>query len=563
MDSLVFVSANAYLASRSSDAWHSNHFRPGYVPILRSDLLRFRDALDQVLRQVRKEHTAVVYHSDAQHDPAHAQPDADAAAPSGGAAHGRHQDLKQFLPISLDQQLHTVALTGLRGKLAVEQLERLLAKLEDVTSTALKLPTSSFVECWSSVAGLDTQSLFVRCQQLAQFPQVVVYWRELVTRWNALDPHVGLQLHCDQNTAHYVADKAANAGPLDPAELEVQIHTLRQFLDELYAEDKSQPAAHDSSADYKVDVSTLSDLPGSALEQLCQDIVKFRTRVLTIEKEKRAREDYEEGKRRRLQLMKVFEQIRKSQGDDGAHGAADAGDAGDADNDDAEDDEDDEDDGDPAQDWALEKERQDRDCAAADARARALLDKLNSQLEPRLRALERQLARVADYDATLASERPLYLKELLHLSHDPSYDHRRSFKLEEKQRDDDDRARNPPATASAPLPTSTSTEPVGEPAAEPRFKLEIRPAARPNASPQPDVLHQSDDELDSILARLRDSRAVHNVVKEYLGDEDQDLIDYIFDHIREHKSKTALLDELKETFDEDAAAIVDKVWHSL
>lgn len=55
---------------------------------------------------------------------------------------------------------------------------------------------------------------------------------------------------------------------------------------------------------------------------------------------------------------------------------------------------------------------------------------------------------------------------------------------------------------------------------------------------------------------------IQDSVVEFLGELDDDLVDYVIEHIREHRSKSALLQELKETFDEDAQTIVDRVWQT-
>lgn len=68
----------------------------------------------------------------------------------------------------------------------------------------------------------------------------------------------------------------------------------------------------------------------------------------------------------------------------------------------------------------------------------------------------------------------------------------------------------------------------------------------------PDKLLFIDEDLDIRPKELKISRLVDELIKEYLGVYEEELVDYIFDNLREFGDKNSLFNELKETFDDDA-----------
>lgn len=346
-------------------------------------------------------------------------------------------------------------------------------------------------------------------------------------------------MHYEENTSRFLTDQGIRDIEVEDATLAEDAKSLSQLFQRL--QEKGSELKEDvASIDYKVDVSTLSDLPRSSLDQLCKDIVHFRTRVLTIEKEKRVKEEYEENRRMGQHMMKVFEQIRKSTG------AAKTADD-DIEEEDVQDDAED--------DWSLEKRNREKEELESDKKFAELLEHLSTKIEPRVQFLDRQIERETAYESTLEQERPLYLKELLHQAYSPYYDHRRSFRDEELQRDKEDRERSDHLPD---LATQTHETEHREPESG-KFKLEIR-------KPQDETSETAsftEDAFTTLLSKLRSTSVVPDIVTEFLGEPDDDMVDYIFNHIQEHRSKSALMEELKETFDEDAAQIVERIWTNL
>ena len=109
MNDIVFVSPSLYLLSSDDGDWQSATCKPGYVPVLRSDLYKFQQALDKVIVEVNKKKQSFAYRN-AETIPDNSENRGDKGNDSTGKLQGKFQELKQFLPISLKQQLHTCLL---------------------------------------------------------------------------------------------------------------------------------------------------------------------------------------------------------------------------------------------------------------------------------------------------------------------------------------------------------------------------------------------------------------------------------------------------------------------
>ncbi|QLG73270.1 hypothetical protein HG535_0E03540 [Zygotorulaspora mrakii] len=617
MSDIVYVSPQAYLIS--ADGWKSDFQRSGFIPILKADLAKLEHSLQKVvqkhgnLKNSRKQRTGTKQKQSEDSDPSNAEllTGNDIKATEGGT---KYQSLKHFLPISSEQRLHTVAFQGLRSSLSNESIERIISKciqLSAQTSHAQDDQTDLF-ECWTTLhfVGLEVQDVFVRFKQGNEklYSHICQTLRSLFS-----NPIAGVEFHMDSQTSQFVKEEGA-AVPETNAAL---VETLKTAIQNLEPSRGTATEDDFSSVNYQIDLSTLSDLPKDSLEQLCKDIVEFRTKVVSIEKEKREHQMYEESERRRQQMMKMFRQIRKSRNEN-----IDSDDDAD-DNDEGTDAEGDEQraGGEDEDDYAIETRRLEKEKEQSAREYEDMLNRLHSQIEPRIRSLQASIRGAENYEQKLEKRRPLFLKELLHQAHDQYYDHHRAFKAAEERKDAVDREQHGEQTissiskvsqtadtnasdekpgdesglaaASAPAQDNIS-EPPESSAELKQFKIKFAfkkaidksldgaadlsaapsvamplntPATkvdreRPSAGPLADDLPFTQAQLDQRLHALRHSKVVDELIKEYLGVYEDELVDYILDNIREHKNKQILLDELKETFDDDAETIVAAIWSS-
>lgn len=610
MSEIIYVSPLLYLNSNAQ--WKSDGEKPGYIPILRADLYKFQESLKGILSTRSDLSTG----KNANFNDLTNRMESDVAiehaanSVSGGANQTtteltKFQSLQHFLPISLKQQLYTVSILGIQVKVSTKGVETFLHRCIRLLLRHLEAAQQryeDFWQCWTSVQSLETQEVFIRFSDIDT--KLFALLVRLIQNWFQSDRRPeAAEIHMDVNTERLIEDQQVESQVPSDALLD----SLKRLWQEMDQSPPDETQKQESNVEYRVDLSTLSDLPHDSLDQLCQDIIKFRTRVLTIEREKRVRESYEESKRRRQQMMMIFDHIRKSRRDAGDNRIE-------LEEEEIEEEEEEEEEAeaDNEDDWTLEERRQERQKQESDHRYKSLLNQLQFEWEPQLADLQKKLYRANHYDQVKFEEQPLYLKELSHIAVDPHYDHHRSYRQQEEKSDEIDRnkhANQPTETkiqnreqvldgqhsVAAVYNSSEQHNAKENDTAEQQqqqFKIKFAPqkvvdnstnatntqedgekspsvqvpatatTAAPNTTKNaPDILPE--DGLDNKLEKLNRSGLVQELVKEYLGVYEQELVDYIFDTIRNGRSRVTLLTELRETFDEDAETIVDNIWGSV
>ena len=365
----------------------------------------------------------------------------------------------------------------------------------------------------------------------------------------------------------------------------------------------SKTSGSDDTIEYHVDLSKLGDIPRDFLAQLCRDIVEFRTRVITIER-KLARETYLESVRRREQVMRIFEKIRRSKSGHKPGGADDQNDNGskevEGDDNDFDSVEDIDDTESVDDDYSAEQARISKEKRESELRYENLLRNFNTVIEPRIRLLRSDIEKAQNYEMSLLHNRSLNLKEIVNLGKDPYYDSRRSYKEMEEELDAVDREKhgdqdkyiletmeaaskvqeinfgndtgskttedklteNSQATTSGisikfslkkatdkvtsrTTNTDYQTEQKGETTEEneqetrgPEATGDSQGTRAPATTSSADsILQFSDADLSSRLQKLRESRFVDELVNEYLGVYEDELVEFIFENIAENKSR--------------------------
>ncbi|CCD23274.1 Snu71p NDAI_0B02390 [Naumovozyma dairenensis CBS 421] len=616
MSEIIYVSPQLYLISQKD--WKSEASKKGFIPILKNDLASFQNNLNSIKN-------GILLTTSTKNDRSNHNTNGITSNVIGGKETGQlsdnnstpslYQPLKQFLPISLKQQLFTISLKGIPSTLLPKNIERFLKDL------VLLAGGKEFVlECWSNVLfpGLDAQDLFIRFnkEQEDNFVKVIQCWKGLLkASQDDTEERLDVQLHYDSNTSKFIKDHAVKLeSDAELLKLCDKFKELLSWLKEKSISDKKILNENDlenydseSALQYKIDMNTLGDLPRSSLDQLCKDIIEFRTKVVRNENEKRVKESLEESRRRKQQMLKTFAQIKRTKDKNPTSLENQSMNE----EDEAEDDVDlNTNEGDKTLDLTLENQRLQSLKEEADDRYRKLLNDLNSIIGPRLEILKSKIDSSKSYEEELLQQKSINLKTLIHNSEDSYYDHRRSFK--EKEEYDDSINREKYGT-EVPVPVSVSKsirvkhdisssqpsaatgsisgEQEGKPeetvdevnikfsfkkaidkhveaSSEDESAHEVEKEAQQSLEsnrleegvPAEQVLTFTDDELDERLAKLKESRAVDELVKEYLGVYEDDLVEYIFENIKEHKSKAMLVEDLKETFDEDSVAMVDVIW---
>ena len=177
MNSVVFVSPSLYLCGQY-EHFESPVPRPGHVPILKSDLAKFKQTMSLLKQENSSDKVAVAGQaavSDGDRSSKQVSDEASAAAPL------RYVDLKSFLPISLDQQLHTVCINHFPKGLDYGSIEKIVEKLEHLVRSYIKSEKNDgdsesvpapLVNQWTLLDCVNSITLFVNFHPTKYYEQV-------------------------------------------------------------------------------------------------------------------------------------------------------------------------------------------------------------------------------------------------------------------------------------------------------------------------------------------------------------------------------------------------------
>lgn len=615
MSELIWVSPQSYLLSEND--WQSTLKKSGYIPILKADLTKFQQSLQQALKSKNVISNNQLGSLTGETTGTKSN---EIDEPKGSEV-SKYKPIDQFL--QKNKPLSTFTIRSLVYIESTSKLELLLINWINYMKSQIKDTAhnnSLNLESWSRIfaTGFDTQDIFVRMSIPDGKDGTDIMLYRFLDLFKKISDHSDkFSINFDENVSNLITEKLSRSEINEPDLYDISQH-LNSVLDEFITSNSNSTQNNDtqskniSTDEYHIDLSTLSDLPRESLDQLCKDIMEFRSRVITIERERIMKENVEENERRRQKMIQMFEDIHEKQnpnkvsadnmlitdvGEDEAFSYPD----------DSQFDEDN--DGLAAEQKSVEKKQ-----LEAKNRYNKLLHKLNSTIDPRVKTLEIQLSKAENYDTNLGKIRPVAVKELLHLGEDMYYDFKRSYRKDEELLDDKNRDKYGSDVSMPPLIDEVSSGPTNEPkidtmsgtvkplVSSPSKKdtetteinitlnfnkavgsskqdradeenLETVDPDQPSeqlsetssvemANNTPTILPYGAQELDNKLRRLRDSKLVDELIKEYLGVYEEELVDYIFVNIKEYKNKGTLLEELKETFDEDAIVIVNKIWNS-
>lgn len=420
----------------------------------------------------------------------------------------RYVGLKAFRSHKLSEQLYEFVVLGLKRGLKKEQVERIL-----------NLITAPAEFVWSFIDDEEQKLVFVRLAGTESVKNSVL--RQLAKLECKVDG-ADIKLKFENNTLQLISQlEAQDAGAAEAAVDQAQIDKIVSS-----GGGGSSGPAEDvlsgDSMDYQIDENELKGLPVESLPQLRKDIKEFRLKVLQLEKNKREKELAEESRRSQQQMRKLFEGFKK----DGKDVDFDDED-GEQDEDGDEDDEDDE----AVNKKAVEKEKQLmmrrfndklRHVLTIQQRNQELIEELN-YVESYESRIDKQVKEEYEFGKFKPSNRDKF-RELEKDEVDRQESHVEQKLLQESE--------NFLKSISAPIKFST----VGA--------------------------GGSSEDQDSFEHKLQDVKPqIGKLIEEYLGVEEEELLDYILMILRDNRDKDVLVEELKETFDEDAVQIGDAIWN--
>lgn len=613
MSELIWVSPQNYLLSQKD--WKSNIKKNGYIPILKADLLKLENSL-QISLKSRFSSIPNNLISDTKKK--------DASQYSKESNASEEDDKFKYKPIDIFLKANNPLLTFCIGSLvyieSVDKTNILIDEWIDYLKEQSLEPHEReilhFVS-WSRIfaTGFETQNIFI--QMSIDSSDYKSYYTFLRFIYKLSKKSNRFSINFDDNIHRLIGKQSFSSnGAIENMDIILQHieNILDRYMTNKEQNNKDNQINQATSEEYTIDLSTLSDLPRESLKQLCKDIIGFRSRVFTMEREKMLRDSIEENQQRRKKMVQVFEEISKKQNidNDSVNDILMMNDGDMLYPDDSEFNEDD--DG-----YEVEQEKKIKLKQDSDIRYKKLLNKLKSLTEVRLQHLELKIKNSENYDDTLDRIRPAAIKELLHLGKDIYYDSREISRNKEKQQDDMNRQKYGTDVGMSLLfdkfmngipgrkdlvteidaksisATIKSENDGKEHASNAEINIELNfnkalgklsdtSEEKENIDSiiidnfkegndtknniidfKSEALNRlpfTDEDLDNRLKALKKTGLVEELVKEYLGVYEEELVEYIFDNIKEFRDKDSLFEELKETFDDDAKDIVDKIWNS-
>lgn len=523
--------------SGTAKGWTSLQPKVGYIPILRANLEAFKsEQLNNISRQNNGK-VNQVYNAMAKNTKSS---DSDANTTNQGTKEKKYQVLQQFLPTSLDQQLFMITIV-LTEELNLNKSNKLLKEVNTLNETMrinileefLSLLVSDYDEivsgwtvCELVKSEQDETLLFVRFN-----PSKTQEFLRFIRKFSK-SKYIGI--HYDENTRRFINDNAQQEEEVEGEEQSV-VKLMKMAIDKCEREHSGESGQDDeeSRTDYKIDYNTLLDIPRDSLDQLGKEIIDFRTKVISIEKEKQVRQQYEDNERRRKHMAQLFNKLLKSRNLDQMR---------EEDEESSDDDEDDDDD------IVMETKRKEAD----DRRYREMLRKLNTEIEPTLQRLHKQLVSAQEYETRLVEHREESIRNVQRTAQDTYYDHHRSFKDQEAQRDQRDRELHPSVTVSyTTAPKKKKKETI-------KINLAFKKAMETSTKePEPDATATD-------RYQLRKLHVVEDLVKEYLGVEDEEVVSFVYDILEgdgdDEQKQKQLTEELEDLFDKEAPEFTQKLF---
>ncbi|KAG7194651.1 U1 snRNP component [Scheffersomyces spartinae] len=311
---------------------------------------------------------------------------------------------------------------------------------------------------------------------------------------------------------------------------------------------------------YKVDNSELVDVPKTMKEKIIKDIIKFRTKVLTIEKNHRKKEIEQERRKTKERLHNIFNLLQNSSSNkvdkSGLGPVSDTSVSATVLL---------EDEYEELNDEEYEAMMAEKENAEQQERYNNMLRIQSELMRTEVTRLRNELVALQNYEDDLIDNKFKYVeqvknfdefKHLYRVNHSEYLKQRAVAREKEKEFDKQDALEEATEVGGHHDP-----EPV---AVDDKVSVE---------EVQVQLLQQNDD-LDATVVMTDDiikfdeqslskiKTYIGELIEEYLGIKEDLLIDIIYDHILKHStsSKDKLILELREPLDDDANELVESLW---
>lgn len=329
---------------------------------------------------------------------------------------------------------------------------------------------------------------------------------------------------------------------------------------------------------YTVEQSELVDVPKDMKKKIVKDIIKFRSKVLTIEKDRRKREIELERRKAKSRLQMIFEGIKETAAvEKGEEEVVEA----------------EEEDGESLEDKMDEEEflkyiEQEKKRVMEEEYAKRLGFLLNKEQTEKVPLVEK-LNKLVNYENNLIDNKFVYIEDFRNFddlnveSITSNMSKASRYKLNYTNHSEYIRLRNKERAREEELDAAEELKELAEAESvqaaqkfissfrnnQPKPEVEAEVAAASEEVVEAvgsedaemdinvDISNLSEQQLQSINDKIGE------LIEEYLGIRELVLIDFIFDFIKRNNltAKEELISELDETLDEDSVIVVKDLWN--
>ncbi|PVH14590.1 uncharacterized protein CXQ87_002735 [Candidozyma duobushaemuli] len=305
---------------------------------------------------------------------------------------------------------------------------------------------------------------------------------------------------------------------------------------------------------YKVDNADLVDIPTDMKDKIVREIIKFRSRVLTLEKDARKKELEQERQKAKARITNLFEDIKESNVVPGESAST-------------------------AQDTAMKEEEEEQDSVPEDEYIKLVEEEMakkrNEAYQRKLQKVQhletvevfsllQQLKAAQTYENNLVDNKFSYLEDFkafsdldvpqinpilssklqLYFNDHAEYLKVRNFERSQEEQNDKMDLENEQIEVKESAPVIVATE---------------APKASESVVSDISISELPQTKLDALKNRIGD------LILEYLGVKEDLLIDFIYDFLCENNlsEKENLISELQETLDEDSVVVVEEIYKFL
>lgn len=303
---------------------------------------------------------------------------------------------------------------------------------------------------------------------------------------------------------------------------------------------------------YKVDNADLVDIPTDMKDKIVREIVKFRSRVLNLEKDARKKELEQERQKAKARIANLFEDIKESNVVPGESASTEQ---------DTEMKEEEQDEQDHLSEDEYIKLVEEEIAKKRNEAYRSKLQKIQHLEKVELFSLLQQLKAAQTYENNLVDNKFSYLEDFkafsdldvpqinpilspklqLYFNDHAEYLKVRNFERSREEQNDTMDLENEQIEVKESAPVMVATE---------------TPKASESVASDISILELPQIKLDALKNKIGD------LILEYLGVKEDLLIDFIYDFLCENNlsEKENLISELQETLDEDSVVVVEEIY---